>query len=152
MHRQPRIRVSALILRNGDGLLLLRHEKEGRPYWLLPGGGVEAGETLERALARELAEECGFHDIAVVAPVALVESIAPAGVPDGKHVVHLIYHVEVSPGAIEMVASRDETVRNHRVVRRRELADVDLRPPIQRFLERFEPGDPFVSLGRVWST
>jgi ADP-ribose pyrophosphatase YjhB (NUDIX family) len=151
VHQQPRIRVSGLIL-SGDGLLLIRHEKDGRPYWLLPGGGVEPGETLERALFRELQEECGLDDVTVVGPAALVESIAPHSMPDGKHVVHLVFHVAVPPGALAMVSSSDATVRNHRIVRRRELPDVDLRPPIQRFLERFEPGDPFVSLGRFWST
>ena len=51
---EPRIRVSA-ILRRDSRLLLVRHEKQGREYWLLPGGGVGGGETLVAALKRELA-------------------------------------------------------------------------------------------------
>ena len=35
---EPRIRVSA-ILRWQGSILLCRHEKGGREYWLLPGGG-----------------------------------------------------------------------------------------------------------------
>jgi ADP-ribose pyrophosphatase YjhB (NUDIX family) len=38
---EPRIRVSA-ILRRGNRILLIRQEKAGREYWLLPGGGVNA--------------------------------------------------------------------------------------------------------------
>jgi ADP-ribose pyrophosphatase YjhB (NUDIX family) len=37
MGSEPRIRVSA-ILRWGGRILLCRHEKDGRAYWLLPGG------------------------------------------------------------------------------------------------------------------
>ena len=50
---EPRIRVSA-ILRREDRLLLCRHEKHGKNYWLLPGGGVNSADCLFDALHREL--------------------------------------------------------------------------------------------------
>ena len=37
--RAIRIRVGVLICRDGE-VLLVRHEKGGRSYWLVPGGGV----------------------------------------------------------------------------------------------------------------
>ena len=77
---EPRLRVSAL-LRWNDGLLLCRHEKPGKEYWLLPGGGVNAGESLVDALDRELAEELGLDGVAVEGPVAICESIAPVQDP-----------------------------------------------------------------------
>ena len=149
MHQQPRIRAAALIVVDRR-VLLIRHEKEGRAYWLLPGGGVEPGETIEQALRRELAEECGLRDVLVAGPVAIAESIAPVHERPGKHIVHVIYHCDVNPGALALVSSRDEAVRNHALVGQREVGQIDLRPPIQRFVERFQPGDPFVALGRAW--
>ena len=56
---EPRVRVSAL-LRWHDRVLLCRQEKPGKQYWLLPGGGVDGGESLLDALRRELAEELGI--------------------------------------------------------------------------------------------
>jgi 8-oxo-dGTP diphosphatase len=58
---QP-IRVTAGILVDGGRLLLARRPAGDRleGMWELPGGKIEAGESPQQCLARELAEECGL--------------------------------------------------------------------------------------------
>ena len=48
---KPRIRVAALMLLDGK-VVTVRHRAGNATYHLLPGGGVEYGETLADALLR----------------------------------------------------------------------------------------------------
>jgi 8-oxo-dGTP diphosphatase len=149
---EPRIRVSAIVRWRGR-ILLLRHAKPTGEIWLLPGGGVRTGESLLRALQRELWEETGLFpagsEVPLEGPVALVDSIAPDSSFVRKHVVHIIFAADVS-GSLEDVTSQDTAVSNHRAFRLSELDSIALHPPIQRFLQRWQPGDPAVYLGQMW--
>ena len=58
------ILVSAVALIDPDGRVLLAQRPEGKSMaglWEFPGGKVEAGETPEVALIRELEEELGIN-------------------------------------------------------------------------------------------
>jgi 8-oxo-dGTP diphosphatase len=154
MGGEPRIRVSAILRWNGR-MLLCRHEKPGKEYWLLPGGGVKAGESLVQALVRELREEIGIFgeddQLPLEGPVALVDSISPARSFATKHVVHIIFAADLSGRSLEAVTSQDAAVRGHRLFSLDELEGLVVHPPIQRFLARWQPGDPAVYLGALWA-
>jgi G:T/U-mismatch repair DNA glycosylase len=51
----------AVVLDPDDRLLLVRFEWPYETVWATPGGGLDAGETHEHAIVRELAEECGLR-------------------------------------------------------------------------------------------
>jgi ADP-ribose pyrophosphatase YjhB (NUDIX family) len=148
---EPRIRVS-VILRWQGRILLCRQEKPDKEYWLLPGGGVDAGETLIEALRRELREELGVEaDVQFEGPVALVDSIAPKTAFAKKHVVHVIFAADLSHRSLHHVETKDAAVKGARLFSADELDDVVLHPPIKRFLARWQPGDPAVYLGALWA-
>jgi len=64
---RPILAVSAAIIRDGRVLVARRNRGPAYGIWTLPGGVVEAGETLGEALVREIAEETGM----TIEPVAL---------------------------------------------------------------------------------
>lgn len=147
---EPRIRVSAVLRREGR-ILLIRQEKPGREYWMLPGGGVNGGETIVQAIQRELLEECGIdEDLPLEGPIAVVESISPDR-PPAKHVVHIVFAGYLGGRSLEAVTSHDAAIRGHRLFGPDELLGLPVHPPIQRFLARWQPGDPVVYLGSMWA-
>jgi mutator protein MutT len=56
----PRVGVGAVVIHEGRVLLIRRGKEPLRGRWVIPGGTVEAGETLHDALVREVREETGL--------------------------------------------------------------------------------------------
>jgi 8-oxo-dGTP diphosphatase len=75
---RPILAVSAAVFRGGRALIIHRARAPLLGHFSLPGGGVEVGETLAAALARELMEEVGI-EAEIVAFNRHVEAIVHTG-------------------------------------------------------------------------
>jgi 8-oxo-dGTP diphosphatase len=64
----PTLATDAVLIEDGQVLLIRRGKDPAEGQWALPGGFVEVGETIEQACVRELAEETGIE----AEPVELV--------------------------------------------------------------------------------
>lgn len=146
----PTVRAAALIV-TGRGLLLVRQRRLDRTYWLLPGGGVQFGESVAQALRRELLEELRL-EIDPGRPVALVEAISDDMARYPKHVVHVILEATLLDATAEPRLGDDAAVLEARFFTRAALPGLTLTPPIAPFVDACfdELPSRMEYLGVVW--
>ena len=155
---EPRVRV-AVCLTAADRLLLVAHRKGAHRYWLLPGGGVEMGETLVEATRREVREETG-----VEAEIGRLLIVCDAIEPGGRHLVNLVFAATavVPPGSAGFAAAvgaganpaLDPAIDEVRWVSRDDLLGLELHPPIARAIAAAWAGGfagEVQVLGNVWA-
>ncbi|HOK01951.1 MAG TPA: NUDIX hydrolase [Spirochaetota bacterium] len=122
-----RIRVAGILIR-GNRLLLIAHKKNNEVYWLLPGGGVDYGESLHEALRREFEEELNVA-IDVKDLVLVSDSIDPSG---KRHVVNICFLCNYLGG--DFVLGDDKRLHDFKFFSTEELSDITIFPPINNEL------------------
>jgi 8-oxo-dGTP diphosphatase len=123
------IRVAAVVARD-RALLLVRHQKPDRdPYWVLPGGRLEPGETIPECAEREISEETGLS--ARFSGLLYVSEF----LRDGRHTVDITVRMapEAQGEAVlgtdpEVAPGSEPTLKELRWVGQDELRRIELLP------------------------
>ena len=101
--RESRVGVYAVI-RDADAVLLSRFAPGGDigGKWMLPGGGVEFGESPAEALVREVYEETGLHVVltTLLDASSAVHEFDRRGQSVAAHHVRIVYRAEVTGGIL----------------------------------------------------
>src|SRR3990167_8622320 len=87
-------RVRAIIIQAGK-VLLIKRVKTEETYWVLPGGGVETGESHDDAIKRECKEELGLN---VHVNSLFLKKLSKK--PETKGQVEIFYFCEIAGGKL----------------------------------------------------
>ena len=143
----PTTRVSVIVVSDDGKILLVRHRKGNRLYWVLPGGRLEYGETFQECAVRELKEETGL-DIEVDRFCFLSEAIAP---DRSRHIVNIYLKGHVVGGTMRV--GNEPVLAGVDYIPLSDLEKLTLFPPVGRAIlealaDGFAPGIKY--LGNLW--
>jgi 8-oxo-dGTP diphosphatase len=122
--------VGGVVVHEGRVLLIRRGKEPLKGRWVIPGGTLELGETLEAGVAREIREETGIR----VAPVEFVDVFDRIDRQDGTIRFHyvIVDYLCTYLGGTACAASDAEAVV---WASREELDDFDLPAKVRVLVE-----------------
>jgi 8-oxo-dGTP diphosphatase len=124
--------VGGVVVRDGKVLLIRRGKEPLKGRWVIPGGTVELGETLEQAVAREVREETGI-EVRPREVVLVFDRIERDGDRVLYHYVIVDYLCEDLGGAVQAGSDAMEAA----FVGARELERYDIPPAALDLVRRF---------------
>ena len=97
----PRIGIGVIILNPAGQVLIGKREGSHAPYWSIPGGYLEPGETFETAAIREVKEETGL-DIVNPVVVGVSNNLETFG-QEGLHVISVCLLAKEFSGTLTLM-------------------------------------------------
>ncbi len=144
IEKKLRVRVAGILVRDNK-LLLISHKKNEEVYWLLPGGGVDFGESLDEALIREFSEELNIS-IEVKKLAFICDSIHPEG---QRHILNIFFHCSYNGGRFHI--GDEERLLGYSFFELEELKGLRLFPPVNNELISILMNEEIDSYtGKMW--
>lgn len=142
----PNTRVSVIVLNDEKQILLVKHRKGARQYWVLPGGRMEYGESFYECGVREVKEETGL-DVEIDRIVFLSEAIAP---DRSRHILNVFMTSKSFSGTMQL--GNEPVLAGVEFKPLEDLRTLTLYPPVSHqildMLETREQGIKY--LGNLW--
>lgn len=144
---RPRVRVAGILIEN-ERILLIEHSKNDKKYWLVPGGGVDWGESTAESLIREYKEETNL-DIEVESFLFLSETIAP---DKEKHVINLYFKIRRKDASKEnLKLGNEEMLTDLKFFEKEEIKNIKLYPNIkEQIIKLLNKEEIAPYLGLLW--
>lgn len=132
------IRVGAILF-DRNNIALIERIRNGQHYFILPGGRVESGETLQQALHREIEEELGLK----IEITRLIVTVMFQDMPQYYYSVQACEGVFGQGHGPEMEGAFPEDGIYRAIwMPLEKLSECDLRPkPFKQLLAKFAQGD-----------
>lgn len=132
-----RLRCAGIYMEN-EKILLVKHRKKNREYYLLPGGGREENETLLQALEREWKEELNL-DIEAGDILFLGESFSSNKDKHNRNVTQVVFAIKNISGEIKV--EQDNTLFAYEWIDVSKLREISLFPnAVEQILDYFHYG------------
>ena len=116
--------VRVIVLDEENRILLVKQEHPERTVWMVPGGGIEEGESSAQAAVREVLEETGL-EVELTGLIWHVEEVSERG----QRFVNF-FRARVTGGELELgrdpeLTDSDQVLADIRFMRREEVAALE---------------------------
>ncbi|MBI3033044.1 NUDIX domain-containing protein [Candidatus Woesearchaeota archaeon] len=129
----PKVATGIIIYNDNNNKILLVQSHKWPGKWLIPGGGVEWGETAEACAIREVKEETNL-DITDITLVDVQESIFPKEFYQERHFIFFDYTAKVINNGNKIILN--EELQEYQWIKPEEALALDLNNDTRKFLEK----------------
>jgi len=126
---RPRVGIGVIIV-NHDGKVLIGKRKGGHaPYYSIPGGQLDLGETFEAGAIREVKEETGI-EAEIEKSLGFDEDFEPDKHGEITHYIFLVYKAKYISGELKP----DDDIEKLEWISKEKLSQIELnRPAVKLF-------------------
>ena len=116
--------VRVIVLDSDNRILMVKHDHPERTVWMVPGGGIEEGESSAQAAAREVLEETGL-EVEITGLIWHVEEVSERGQRFVNFFRAKVTGGELGLGSDPELAENEQVLTDIRFMTREEVAELE---------------------------